>query len=144
MGERFQKRCNEPGCIIRTADRSGYCPSHLNDNTRKRQRALYDKERHSDPISKMYNANWDRLKMMLRNRGNVICQRLVDGKQCTHLVEIFHHIISPRENRALMYDWRNIVGVCKQHHPPTEGEPKENLPRLSEIYVPTVWSDLTI
>jgi hypothetical protein len=78
---------------------------------------------------------------MLRGRGNVICQKIENGKQCTRPVEIFHHIISPRENPALMYDPRNIVGVCRQHHPPTEGEPKENLPRLREIYVPTIWSD---
>jgi 5-methylcytosine-specific restriction protein A len=141
MGERFQRRCNEPGCTTRTADRSGYCPKHVADNTRKRQRALYDAERHKDPISKGYNVIWDRIKTMLRNRGNVICQRIVDGQQCRMPVEIFHHLISPRENPALMYDWQNIVGVCRQHHPPTEGEPKENLPRLAEIYVPTIWCD---
>jgi hypothetical protein len=141
MGERFQKRCNEPGCVLRTAHRSGYCEQHQKDNTRKRQRAIYDRERHQDAVSKGYNATWGKIKTMLRGRGNVICQKIENGKQCTRPVEIFHHIISPRENPALMYDPRNIVGVCRQHHPPTEGEPKENLPRLREIYVPTIWSD---
>jgi hypothetical protein len=36
-----------------------------------------------------------------------------------------------------MYTVSNIVGVCRFHHPPTEGEPEENLPRISEIYAPT-------
>lgn len=142
MGERFQKVCLEPGCIVRTANRGGYCDLHLNDNARKRRTAIYDRERHKDPIAKLYaSVIWARLKTMLRGRGNVICQRIVDGRRCTRPVEYFHHIISPRENPARMYDWRNIVGVCHQHHPPTEGEPKENLSRLNEIYVPTIWSD---
>src|ERR1700730_14328179 len=122
MGDRFQKRCNEPGCPERTSESSGYCPKHLTDNTRKRQRAVFDKARHSTTESRMYNVVWDRLKTMVWNRGNEICQRIVDGKQCRTPVEIFHHLISPRENSRLMYDWRNIVGVCRQHHPPTEGE----------------------
>jgi len=42
-----------------------------------------------------------------------------------------------------MYTPSNVVGVCRQHHPPTEGEPKENLQRLREIYVPTVWKALS-
>lgn len=141
MPERFQKVCNEPGCIVRTANRGGYCDQHHNDNARKRRRTIYDKERKQDAVSRGYNAVWDKLKTMLRGRGNVICQKIEDGKQCTAPVEIFHHIISPRENPALMYAPRNIVGLCRQHHPPDEGTPWwiEGVD-----YVATIWSDVYV
>ena len=75
------------------------------------------------------------------------------GVRCTHPVEKRHHIISPRERPDLMYHagpieyngvhlHSQIVGVCSQHHPVTEGEPKENLPRLAELYVPSVWKEI--
>jgi hypothetical protein len=138
MPERFKKVCNEPGCIVRTSNRGGYCDQHQKDNSRKRRTAAYDKERHSDPISKLYNAVWDKTKLMLRGRGNVICQKLENGKQCTRPSEIYHHLVSPRENPALMYVPRNVVGLCQQHHPPDEGTPwwKEGVD-----YVKTIWSD---
>ena len=145
MPERFQKICRESGCTVRTNSRSGYCPAHEKDNARARQRAEYDAERHKGPFKNLYTrVAWARLKSMLRNRGNVICQRIVDGKQCTHYVEIFHHVISPEEDVSKMYDWHNIRGVCRQHHPNTPGEPKQNLFRLDEIYAPTIWSDTIV
>lgn len=145
MPERFKKRCSEPGCLEKTTDRSGYCEAHRKDNVRNRQRAAYDAERHKDPVQKLYNSiTWDRLKIRLRGLGNVICARLVDGRQCTHPVEIFHHIISPREDVTLFFKPTNIRPVCRQHHPPTEGEPKENLKRLDEIYVPIIWTEIYI
>ena len=138
MGERFQRICLEPGCTNRTANRGGYCDQHQLDNSRKRRTAEYDKLRHTDVVSKMYNATWDRLKTMLRNRGNVICQKLEGGKRCTRVVEIYHHLISPRENPSMMYAPKNVVGVCRQHHPPDDGTPwwKEGVD-----YVATIWSD---
>lgn len=137
MGDRFQKICRENGCVIRTNSRSGYCPAHEKDNARSRQRAEYDAERHKGPIAKLYNATWDKLKILLRQRGNVICQRLTDGKQCTRFVEIFHHLVSPRKAPTLMYAPRNIVGLCRQHHPPDDGTPWwiEGVD-----YAPTNWS----
>src|SRR5436853_2951390 len=110
MGTRFQRRCNEYGCLERTMDRSGYCGKHRKDNARTRARAEYDAERHKGPIAKLYNSvTWARLKALLRNRGNVICARLVDHKPCTHPVEIFHHLISPEQDVSKMYDWHNVI-----------------------------------
>lgn len=141
MPERFQRVCREGGCMVRTNSRSGYCLNHEKDNTQKQWRAIYDKERHADPVQKLYTGiAWERIKNMLRARGNVICQR----RGCMHFVEIYHHIISPREDPTLMYAPRNIVGVCRQHHPNTEGEPKENLGRLDEVYRPTIWADVAL
>ncbi len=140
MAERLPRICREPGCCERTRDRSGFCNAHVGKNYVTERVRAYDKDRKQDPVWKLYNcADWRRFTMSLEANGNVICQRIDDGKRCTQLVEIWHHIVSPRVRPSLMYTASNVVGVCRQHHPITEGEPPENLDRLAEIYVPTVW-----
>jgi 5-methylcytosine-specific restriction protein A len=140
MPERFKRRCNEPGCLEKTTDRSGYCEAHRRDNQQVRARAAYDSDRHKDPIARLYNATWDKLKAMLRARGNVICQRLENGRQCTRPVEIYHHKVSPRKDVSLMYAPPNVIGLCRQHHPPDEGTPwwVEGVD-----YVPTEWTTVS-
>lgn len=142
MAERIQQMCREPGCLERTADRSGYCAAHQLNNSRKQQRAVYDRERHSDPVARLYGtARWAKLKTMLRHRGNLICQRIVDGKQCTRYAEIYHHLVSPKDDVSLMFSPHNICGVCRQHHPPDEGTPWWV---EGTDYVATIWTEVTI
>ena len=143
MPNRFFSYCKEPGCTVRHNNAGGYCDTHRGNNSvfhARQQRALDSKK--NDPTWKMYGAPWQRFCKHFEGSGNVICQRIVDGQRCTHPVEVRHHIVSPRERPDLMYTPSNVVGVCRQHHPPTEGEPKENLVRLAEIYVPTVWREI--
>src|ERR1700691_391465 len=135
MPTRFQACCLEPGCTVRTAERGGYCNAHRANNSRTAARREYDHERKKDSVWQLYGPAWVTFKNALRANGNVICQRLVDGSRCRRATEIFHHIFSPRTRPDLMYTPRFVVGVCRQHHPPTEGEPVENLPRLAELYV---------
>jgi hypothetical protein len=130
--------CKEPGCTNQVKG-PRYCPEHTNDNSAKRARAARDKVRKSDdPTQRLYKVvAWKRFKDSFAAAGNVICQRIVNGVQCRHEVEVWHHLISPKVRPNLMYSYSNVVGVCRQHHPVTEGEPSENLQRISEIYVPT-------
>jgi 5-methylcytosine-specific restriction protein A len=142
MPERFPRRCNEPGCLTKTTDRSGYCEAHRKDNARSRTRAVYDAERHSDPVYRLYNsATWERFKTMLRGRGNVLCQRLIHGRQCMRPVEIFHHLASPREKPELMYSPGNVIGLCRQCHPPDEGTPWWV---EGKDYVATEWTEIYV
>ena len=145
MASRFFTYCREAGCTVRHNNAGGYCDAHRGNNTafRARQQRAADSKK-NDPIWKLYNScDWTkRFCPYFEASGNIICQRIVDGQRCTRPVEIRHHIISPRERPDLMYTPSNVVGVCRQHHPPTEGEPKENLARLAEIYVPTVWKEI--
>lgn len=145
MSERFARYCCEPGCTERHRNRGGYCDRHSEDNTYLRRRQARNAEdKKTDPVWRLYACvAWTKyFRQAFFGHGNVICQRIVDGVRCTRKVEILHHIVSPKKQRGLMYTPSNVVGVCKQHHPPTEGEPEENLPRLGEIYVPTVWKDI--
>jgi hypothetical protein len=144
MPGRFYRYCRERGCSERHNDPSGYCAKHQANNTlllaRKERNAEAQK---NNPIFDLYNrAPWRRCKEALAGYGNVICQRIENGKRCTRPVEIYHHIFDPKDRPDLMYSPSNIRGVCRQHHPNTSGEPKENLVRLAEIYAPTIWRDI--
>jgi hypothetical protein len=129
--------CAEPGCSARV--RARYCLTHEDANSAGRARSDRDRERKAgDPTTKLYKCvAWQHFKDSFSAAGNVICQRIVDGRQCRYEVEVWHHLISPKQRPDLMYSYTNVVAVCRQHHPVTEGEPPENLPRISEIYVST-------
>lgn len=137
MPQRFAKICRQPGCTERHRNAGAYCSKHagiVRQAAWKRQ----TERRKGDKLWKLYNcAAWPRFKAAFAAAGNVICQKIVDGTQCTHAAEIVHHILPPQERPDLMYTFSNVVAVCRQHHPNTVGEPKENLPRLAEIYVTT-------
>jgi hypothetical protein len=144
MPARLFRYCRERGCSERHNDASGYCAKHQGNNTLLLARNERNSEKQkNDPIFGLYNcAAWRRFKEALAGYGNVICQRIENGKRCTRPVEIYHHIFSPRERRDLMYTPSNIRGVCRQHHSDSEGEPKENLARLAELYFPTLWKEI--
>jgi 5-methylcytosine-specific restriction endonuclease McrA len=138
--ERAYRYCKQPGCNVRFRDVGWYCPSHKDDNmvtqgARRRKAA--------DPIWKLYNcAAWTRFTAKFKSDGNIICQRLNDGIRCTSPTAVLHHLVSPRHNPARMYDPTNVVGLCKHCHITTDGEPEQNLKRLHELYVPTIWKPI--
>jgi hypothetical protein len=141
MADRIPRICRQYGCFERTRDRSGFCAAHATSNYVTDARKRFDHVRAKDPVWRLYNHTaWRRFKASLSGNGNVLCQRIENGRRCNRLVEIWHHIISPKVRPDLMYTASNVVGVCRQHHPTTEGEPPENLGRLAEIYIPTVWN----
>lgn len=144
MPSRFYRYCRERGCAERHNDISGYCEKHRANNSFLQARAQRDADRKKDdPVWKLYNSSaWRRLREAFFGYGNVICQRIENGKRCTRPTEILHHIFSPRERPDLFFSPSNIRGVCRQHHDDSDGEKKENLPRLAEIYAPTIWRDI--
>jgi len=144
MPARFHRYCRERGCSERHNDASGFCSKHRENNSIFLVRKQRDAERKKgDPIWHLYNcAAWPRFRGAFFGYGNVICQRIVDGQRCRFPVEILHHIHSPRQRPDLMYSPSNVRGVCRQHHPNSEGEPKENLAHLGDIYAPTLWREI--
>lgn len=67
---------------------------------------------------------------------NPVCQFLIGvGQQCLRPAELVHHKVSPYQNISLAHDPHNLVCLCREHHPPTEGDDPKN-PRP---YVPTRW-----
>jgi hypothetical protein len=54
---------------------------------------------------------------------NPICQAVEDGQQCRNAATVVHHIIDHGGDPAKFYDWKNVVAVCKHHHPSGPGDP---------------------
>jgi hypothetical protein len=124
---RAWKTCQHPGCpaLIRAGTR---CPKHAEQYKSRQQQ-----ERNNDATMKLYRTQrWERMKDYMRSR-NPLCQRILDdGSQCEQPSSILHHIVSPRENPALMFSAENLLCVCDSHHPSTAGETDPSR------YVPTV------
>jgi hypothetical protein len=82
---------------------------------------------HDDKVRHLYKtAQWLKFREQVKS-CNPRCQRIINGEQCTQPSKLVHHIISPKVAPSLCYDWRNVLGVCAEHHPDTAGEPL-NLP----------------
>ena len=118
MPERFLRHCREPLCDERTNRRSGFCELHRRNNYAIEARKKIDHHRkRSDDTWKLYGGRWEIFKSALLLQGNSICARIIDGKQCHVPVEIFHHLISPKNRPDLMFRRDNVIPLCRQHHP---------------------------
>jgi len=74
--------------------------------------------RHVDPaIAKLYNSKrWRETAALIRSK-NPLCQFLADnGQQCTHASAVVHHLVDPKDNMLVFFDWNNLVAVCQEHH----------------------------
>jgi hypothetical protein len=137
MPAQFAKYCRALGCRERHRNAGAFCDKHL-DVVRNAAWKRQTERRKHDPLWRLYNSSpWPRFKAAFAAAGNVVCQAIIDGKQCTRPVEIHHHIRPPETHPQLFYSWSNVVGVCRQHHPNTPGNSPEELQRIHEIYVPT-------
>jgi hypothetical protein len=107
-----------PSANERTNNRSGFCGLHGNQNFAVNTRKKVDHDRKtSDPAWRLYGSRWEKFKHILVANGNVICARIVDREQCRVPVEIFHHLISPKNRPDLMFCHENVIPLCRQHHP---------------------------
>lgn len=118
------KACIVCGAIVPSGE--GYkCKLHRKESEQGRYAS-----RKGDPVEKLYNAQWRKLKNFLLMQGNVMCQRIVNGQQCDRLGEIWHHLVSPRLDPTRMYAPKNLVHVCRDHH-------SDVLQDDPSLYVPT-------
>ena len=92
-----------------------------------------EKYRNDDTANAPYHGMpWINFSREIR-RQNVLCQRVEHGVQCRYKAQLTHHLLSPRQHPALLLSPKNVVALCRSHHPDTEGDPG-NL-----LYVPTRW-----
>ncbi len=131
-----------PGCpghprsVLEDAPDFPYCcPEHRERH--RRERSDQDRwQRSQRPSSKLiHTKKWLHFREYLTACGNVICQHVGDGGvRCHRPVEFWHHILDKEEFPQFQLDQRNVVGVCREHHPNTPGDPG------GIDYVPTLWS----
>jgi hypothetical protein len=78
---------------------------------------------------------WVRFSRQLRDQ-NPQCQRIgLNRQRCGRPCVLTHHLISPKQCAALFLSPKNVVALCRECHPPSEGEPINS----SAIYTPTIW-----
>jgi len=134
VAQRFSKGCRK--CGAPTRDVRGFCEKHIeNSNDAANLRSKIRRE--NDPVWELYGYRWECFKKALRAQGWVQCQRIINGVRCYNMADIYHHIWSPRQRPDLMYVPANVCGVCRDHHPTTEGSPEWV---ANKDYVPTVMS----
>lgn len=120
-------RC--PGRLSVQGER--YCAEHL-EAGRAEERA----RKAAQPGYMQNDAAWKRLKRMLEANGNVVCQKLEHGVRCDRPVQIWHHLLGS-SRPDLRYSPENVIGLCRDHHPDTDGTPNW---RPGIDYSPTIFS----
>lgn len=121
MAQRFAKGCRTCGALTR--DVSGFCEKHLANKTETANE--WSKiRRENDPVWELYGWRWTCFRAALRAQGWIQCQRIIDRVQCAQMSDIYHHIWSPRVRPDLTYVPENVCGLCREHHPASEGTPE--------------------
>jgi hypothetical protein len=76
-----------------------------------------------NPVASLYNSPaWRKTSHLVRSH-NSLCQRLINGKQCTEPSRLVHHRLSPYRRRDLflsIYDENGVsqlIALCQSHHP---------------------------
>ena len=116
----------EPG----TGER-GYCAACAKEIPNQAQ-ARHEFRRH--PLYDTYQ--WKQKTRPTMMAYNPRCQFLIGvGQQCSRAAELVHHKVSPHVNVSLAHDPKNLVCLCREHHPITEGDDPKN----PGNYVPTRW-----
>jgi len=126
MGLRAFTTCNKPGCpeLVKGA---AYCAKHSEQNKQREYEA-----KRSDPVWMMYqHTRWKKFREWFW-RMNPICQRVIDGKQCTNIGTTIHHRVSPRQRPDLFLDADNVKAVCSEHHNHSEGDRGDEVYAVSE------------
>jgi len=122
--------CTHGGCNRTSVTGTSLCAEHT--AAKREERKTSDRFRNKTDKTRKYEMSsvWRTVRDAVINK-NLICQAVIDGKQCTHLSEVVHHLISPDVNWELRQTWSNLVAVCKQHHSNSPGDSGEYR------YVPT-------
>lgn len=90
---------------------------------------LADRYRKSLPLAKRYaSAAWEKLSACMR-RHNPICQRILNegsyrNEQCHNASVLAHHLLGTRSRPDLFFVSSNLVCLCLQCHPDTDGTPQ--------------------
>jgi hypothetical protein len=89
-----------------------------------------EKERYrkNDAVNRMYKTGrlgraWMWTSRLVRS-ANPICQKIVNGEQCTNPSTLVHHLQSPRSRPELFLSVKNLVALCDSCHVPDDGTPE--------------------
>ena len=55
-------------------------------------------------------------------RNYVLCERVIDGKQCTNFAKHCHHVRGLRSHNEDLTDEDQCRAVCHEHHSASDGD----------------------
>ena len=91
-------------------------------------------------MKRYHTTAWLKLSKLVRDL-NPMCQRIRrdglysdKGEPCRNPSTLVHHIISPRQDETRFLRLENLLALCSECHPPTEGSPNW---REGIDYIPT-------
>jgi len=110
MSLKPQRPCRYPGCPNLTADKSGYCPAHLEQTRRQ-----YDHERGTS-TQRGYNYRWQRASKLYLAEHPLCEICLKKNPPITKAATLVDHIEPHRGDYDLFWDERNWQSSCKDCH----------------------------
>jgi hypothetical protein len=119
MPERPLHSCAQPGCSNAAPGGQPYCVSCTANRPPETRFRRYQSE-----ILKLYNSRrWKVETSPIVRSCNPVCQYLDEtGKQCHKPSRVVHHLVDPKDDISLFYDWTNLVAICDEHHGNMQGE----------------------
>lgn len=124
MALRAKRPCNAPCCPALVSGDQRHCAKHA---TKEKQRQYEAKQ--SDPVWQLYQQpRWKKFRAWFL-RLNVICMRVIDGRQCMNWATVVHHRRGLRSHPEDLIAAEHCVSLCAEHHHSGDGD------RPSDEYV---------
>ena len=73
----------------------------------------------------LHTARWLKFSRLMRDL-NPICQHIVFGTRCQRVSKEVHHILDARTYPEKRLHPGNVVCLCPEHHPKTQGEAEDS------------------
>lgn len=120
MPMRAKKPCAAPMCPGLVQPPVRYCErhAHLEKKIAKRR---YEEKRNDETWMLYQTPEWKRFRAWFLTQ-NVICQLIEDGRRCTNVATVVHHLKAVRKHPELLLVASNCVGLCAGHHDHRPGE----------------------
>ena len=115
------KPCAKFGCPATVHPSDGrFCQNHRHLE-KKIAKQRYEDKRNDETWMLYQKPAWKKFRAWFLTQ-NVRCQLIEDGKQCTNLATVVHHLKAVRKQPELMLVAGNCVGLCSAHHDHRPGE----------------------
>jgi hypothetical protein len=114
---RAKKPCGHGQCPALVSSPERFCPKHAE----KEKLRQYEAKR-SDETFQLYGQPRYRKFRRWFLRLNLICMRVIEGKQCTNWATVCHHRRGLRSHPEDLIDADQCAAVCAEHHTNEDGD----------------------
>lgn len=120
MNRKHLRPCNKIGCVNLT--REGYCDVHkivVEKQQKREANKRYDKSKRNQKAKRFYaSADWQKMKQIIFNRDNGLCQQCLDNDEIV-AGEVVHHkveLLDGKRGWELRLEPSNLITLCHSCH----------------------------